>query len=80
MRDLTYAFYLVHFPIQLATVLVIDALGFSRDLFLAPWPLAASSWEVSDWPQSSFRVFEMPAQDALRAAWLRRERVMSTTV
>lgn len=73
--NLTYASYLLHFPIQLATVLVIDALGLSRDLFLAPWALVAfilgtfgSAWIV-------FRLLEMPAQDALRAAWLRRERV-----
>jgi peptidoglycan/LPS O-acetylase OafA/YrhL len=78
--DLTYASYLLHFPIQLASVLVVDALGFSRDLFLAPGALAAfilgtfgSAWIV-------FRIFEMPAQDALRAAWLRRrERVAVAT-
>jgi peptidoglycan/LPS O-acetylase OafA/YrhL len=78
--DLTYASYLLHFPIQLASVLVVDALGLSRDLFLAPGALAAfilgtfgSAWIV-------FRIFEMPAQDALRAAWLRRrERVAVAT-
>jgi peptidoglycan/LPS O-acetylase OafA/YrhL len=78
--DLTYASYLLHFPIQLASVLVVDAPGFSRDLFLAPGALAAfilgtfgSAWIV-------FRIFEMPAQDALRAAWLRRrERVAVAT-
>jgi peptidoglycan/LPS O-acetylase OafA/YrhL len=78
--DLTYASYLLHFPIQLASVLLVDALGLSRDLFLAPGALAAfilgtfgSAWIV-------FRIFEMPAQDALRAAWLRRrERVAVAT-
>ena len=78
--DLTYASYLLHFPIQLASVLVVDALGLSRDLFLAPGALVAfilgtfgSAWIV-------FRIFEMPAQDALRAAWLRRrERVAVAT-
>jgi hypothetical protein len=39
--DLTYASYLLHFPIQLVTVLVIDALGLNRDLFLAPSALVA---------------------------------------
>jgi peptidoglycan/LPS O-acetylase OafA/YrhL len=78
--DLTYASYLLHFPLQLASVLVVDALGLSRDLFLAPGALVAfilgtfgSAWIV-------FRIFEMPAQDALRAAWLRRrERVAVAT-
>jgi peptidoglycan/LPS O-acetylase OafA/YrhL len=77
--DLTYASYLLHFPIQLAAVLIIDALGLNRDLFLAPWALAAfilgtfgSAWIV-------FRTFEMPAQDALRAASLRRRERMAAT-
>jgi peptidoglycan/LPS O-acetylase OafA/YrhL len=72
LGDLTYASYLLHFPIQLASVLVVDALGLSRDLFLAPGALAAfivgtfgSAWIV-------FRAFEMPAQAALRTAWLQR--------
>jgi peptidoglycan/LPS O-acetylase OafA/YrhL len=60
-------------------VLVIDALGLHRDLFLASWALAAfvlgtfgSAWIV-------FRIFEMPAQNALRAAWLGRREPVSAT-
>ncbi len=40
LGDLTYASYLLHFPVQLAVVLAIDAMGLSRNLFLAPAALA----------------------------------------
>jgi peptidoglycan/LPS O-acetylase OafA/YrhL len=53
--DLTYASYLLHFPVQLAIVLAIDALGLSRDLFLEPAALLASLWVRSAWRGSSFR-------------------------
>ena len=80
LGDLTYASYLLHFPIQLATVLAIDALGFSRDLFLSPFALAAFIIGTFGLASVVFRVFEMPAQNALRAAWLRRrEGVVATT-
>ena len=78
--DLTYASYLLHFPIQLAAVLAIDAMGFSRELFLAPWALIAFFLATFGLAWIVFRVFEMPAQDALRTAWLgRRKRVAATT-
>jgi peptidoglycan/LPS O-acetylase OafA/YrhL len=78
--DLTYASYLLHFPIQLATVLAIDAMGFTRKVFLAPWALVAFFLATFGLAWVVFRVFEMPAQDALRTAWLgRRKRVATTT-
>jgi peptidoglycan/LPS O-acetylase OafA/YrhL len=79
MGDLTYASYLLHFPIQLATVLVIDALGFRRELFLSPWALVAFILGLFGLASFVFRVFEIPTQDALRAAWLgRREHAVTT--
>jgi len=77
--DLTYASYLLHFPVQLAVVLAIDALGFSRNLFLAPAALIAFILGTFGLAWIVFQAFEMPAQDALRAAWLkRRERAVTT--
>lgn len=71
LGDLTYASYLIHFPIQLATVLVIDRMGVSRGVFLSPVALIAFiavtfglSWIV-------FHRFEMPAQRRIRTLALR---------
>jgi peptidoglycan/LPS O-acetylase OafA/YrhL len=74
LGDLTYASYLIHFPIQLALVLVVDWLGVSRAVFLSPVALIAFivvtfalSWVV-------FHGFEMPAQRRIRALALPREK------
>jgi peptidoglycan/LPS O-acetylase OafA/YrhL len=73
LGDLTYASYLLHFPIQVAFVLVLDRLGVSRDVFFSPLALIVFmvvtfglSWVV-------FHGFEMPAQNRIRALALRRE-------
>jgi peptidoglycan/LPS O-acetylase OafA/YrhL len=77
--DLTYASYLLHFPVQLAVVLAIDALGLSRNLFLEPAALVAFIVGTFGVAWIVFQAYEMPAQDALRAAWLRRrERAVTT--
>lgn len=69
--DMTYSSYLVHFPIQIAMVIVTDRLGYGRTLYNEPWMLAiflglvfSSAWWVH-------HGFERPAQSLIR-------RVMST--
>ena len=71
--DLTYASYLIHFPIQLLLVLVLDWIGVSRNVFFSPFALIGFiavtfglSWIV-------FHGFEMPAQKRIRALALPRE-------
>jgi peptidoglycan/LPS O-acetylase OafA/YrhL len=71
--DLTYASYLIHFPIQLFVVLVLDWIGVSRSVFFSPFALIAflvvtfgASWMV-------FHGFEMPAQRRIRALAFTRE-------
>ena len=72
LGDLTYASYLIHFPIQLALVLLLDRLGVSRGIFFSPLALIAFmavtfglSWVV-------FHGFEMPAQRRIRTVGLPR--------
>jgi peptidoglycan/LPS O-acetylase OafA/YrhL len=77
--DLTYASYLLHFPVQLAIVLTIDALGLSRNLFLHPAALVAFIAGTFGLAWIVFQAYEMPAQGALRAAWLRRRKRAVTT-
>lgn len=69
--DMTYSSYLVHFPIQIAMVIVTDRLGYGQLLYNEPWMLAlflglvfSSAWWVH-------HGFERPAQSLIR-------RVMST--
>ncbi len=66
LGDLTYASYLLHFPIQLAAVLVLDWLGFPRSVFLSPIALAAFIVAVFGLSWIVFRAYEMPAQDRIR--------------
>jgi peptidoglycan/LPS O-acetylase OafA/YrhL len=73
LGDLTYASYLLHFPIQLAFVLVLDRFGVSRGVFFSPLALIVFigvtfgvSWVV-------FHGFEMPAQKRVRGLALARE-------
>ena len=75
LGDLTYASYLIHFPIQIALVLVLDRLGVSRGVFFSPFALIGFmlitfglSWVV-------FHGFEMPAQNRIRALVLPRATV-----
>lgn len=67
--NMTYSSYLLHFPIQLATVTVFACLGrpvpvYSPVLFLA---FLAFTLFVSYW---TYRLFELPAQKLLRARLL----------
>ena len=69
--DMTYSSYLVHFPIQIAMVIVTDRLGYGRLVYNEPWMLAiflglvfSSAWWVH-------HGFERPAQSLIR-------RVMAT--
>ena len=69
LGNLTYASYLLHFPLQLAAVLVFAALGLAIPLydnlfFLGYFALVLGSSYLVFW------IFEKPVQDALRKAWL----------
>ena len=70
--DLTYASYLLHFPVQLAIVLTINAQGLTKP---CSTPGGARSFHCGHFRLGVDRLSglnEMPAQGALRAAWLRR--------
>ena len=75
--DMTYSSYLLHFPIQIAMVIVTDRLGYGRLVYNEPWMLAiflglvfSSAWWVH-------HGFERPAQSLIRRLLsARRQRVM----
>jgi peptidoglycan/LPS O-acetylase OafA/YrhL len=62
LGDLTYSSYLLHFPLQLAIVLVIDQLGVDRGVFYGPAPLAAFVLGTFALAAASYALLERPAQ------------------
>jgi peptidoglycan/LPS O-acetylase OafA/YrhL len=65
--NLTYASYLIHFPLQIAMVLVLDALSVpAAGLFYGPWLLPAYLILVLGLSVPVFQWFERPAQTLLR--------------
>jgi peptidoglycan/LPS O-acetylase OafA/YrhL len=72
LGDLTYSSYLLHFPIQLAVVLIIDALGVDRHIFLSPFTLSLFLFMTFGAAWITHHHFEMPMQNAIRAVWLSR--------
>jgi peptidoglycan/LPS O-acetylase OafA/YrhL len=66
LGNATYASYLLHFPIQLAIVLTVDAFGIKRDIFYSPFVLVGFLSIVIGLSLLVHRYFEMPAQSAIR--------------
>jgi peptidoglycan/LPS O-acetylase OafA/YrhL len=67
LGNATYSSYLIHFPIQLAMVTVLDTMGYSRTIFFSPVALIAYLVVVIGASLPVFHLFEAPAQDWLRS-------------
>jgi peptidoglycan/LPS O-acetylase OafA/YrhL len=67
LGNATYSSYLLHFPLQLLIVLVVDAVGWRREIFKSPIALVSYLWAVVGLSLLVHRYFEMPAQSRLRA-------------
>jgi len=66
--NLTYASYLIHFPLQIAMILVLEAAGIApADLFYGPWLLLSYLTVVLVLSVPVFHGFERPAQSWLRS-------------
>ena len=66
LGNATYSSYLLHFPLQLAMVLVVDFLGISRDIFYNPLALLLYLSLVIALSLLAHKFFEMPAQKLIR--------------
>ncbi|MGE5514479.1 MAG: acyltransferase family protein [Bacteroidota bacterium] len=67
LGNLTYSSYLLHFPLQLAVVLVLDHWGVGREVFYQPYCLGLFVVAAFALSHLSFTLIEHPAQ-----SWLRR--------
>ena len=77
--NMTYASYLLHFPVQLIVVIVVDIFEISRDVFLKPAALVAFLCVTFLSSGLIYRAFEMPAQKLIRNWLLETSRGRSTS-
>jgi peptidoglycan/LPS O-acetylase OafA/YrhL len=66
LGNATYSSYLMHFPIQLGMVMIIDAMGFSRAIFLTQAMFVTYLVLVVGISLAVYRCFELPAQKWIR--------------
>jgi peptidoglycan/LPS O-acetylase OafA/YrhL len=64
--DISYSSYLLHFPLQLATVIITSKLAVSQELFYSPWFMAIFFFVLILTSLASHRYFEIPMQHYLR--------------
>ena len=71
LGELTYSMYLLHFPVQMVMATLVDGAGWSRDWFyqLTPFLLYMSAVGVVSY--FSYRLLELPAQEAIRRKFVR---------
>ncbi len=70
--DLSYSSYLIHFPLQIVFALTFDHFGFNRSIFYSLWMLPLFTAILIPLSFASHRLFEVPAQRAIRSAYRQR--------
>jgi peptidoglycan/LPS O-acetylase OafA/YrhL len=68
LGNATYSSYLLHFPLQLLAVIVVDATGLKRTVFYSPISFLGFLVVVVGLALIVHRYFEMPAQNLIRIA------------
>jgi len=66
LGNATYSSYLLHFPLQLLMVIVVDAIGWQRGIFYSPFMFLAFLSITIGSSLLVHRYFEMPAQKFIR--------------
>lgn len=68
--DISYASYLLHFPLQIVFALTLDQLGFAREIFYQPWVMLLFFAVLVPMSLACHRLLERPAQRYLRTRGL----------
>lgn len=68
LGNATYSSYLLHFPLQLLIVVVVDSMGWGRSIFYSPISFLAFLSLVIGLSLLVHRHFEMPAQNRIKGA------------
>ena len=80
LGNATYSSYLIHFPIQLAIVTVVNSMGYSRNIFLTPGVMLAYLALVVALSLATYHWFELPAQNWIRQrSWTTSERMIASS-
>jgi len=72
--DISYASYLLHFPLQILFAMVMDKLGLARTVFNQPWVMLAFFTVLIPLSLACHQWFERPAQRYLRGCKLAGQR------
>ncbi|MBH3390246.1 acyltransferase [Pseudomonas putida] len=72
--DISYSSYLLHFPLQIVFALVLDRLGFNREIFYQPWLMLSFFVVLIPMSLACHRWVERPAQRFLRNSRLAKAR------
>jgi len=64
--DLSYSSYLLHFPLQLFTAIIVTALALGQELFYSTWFMVAFYLALIGLSLLSHSYFELPMQRFLR--------------
>lgn len=70
LGEISYSSYLIHFPLQLAFVLAVQAVGLGASFFYTGISLVVYFAVLLPLSFASFRYLEVPAQRYLRERWL----------
>ena len=66
LGDISYATYMIHFPMQLGLALIADRLGWAPAVFMQGWVMAAFYAVLIGLGALSYNLFEKPLQSRLR--------------
>ncbi|HMP34373.1 MAG TPA: acyltransferase [Kiritimatiellia bacterium] len=74
LGDVSYAVYLLHFPLQLVMALFLVRMDIDHDMFYAPWFIISFFTLLVFIAWLTYRRFELPTQSFIRKQWMvRRE-------
>jgi peptidoglycan/LPS O-acetylase OafA/YrhL len=76
LGDISYSFYLLHFPLQIIFALTFDAFGYERSIFLSPFVMASYFCCLLVMSSLTYYAFEVPVKNMLRSRFAGRGKTL----